>query len=94
FTKPTFLIDFDAQFITDFQRTTWDIAFNDSTMIEVALDQGVVTAGTRIDTIQEIELELKNGNPELLKTVAKLFELELALTPESRSKAARGFALI
>lgn len=94
FTKPKFLIDFGPQFVTDFMRTTWDIQLSDSTLIEVALDQGAISAGNRSIPIQEVEFELKGGNPEVLKATAHLFQVELGLTPEDRSKAARGFALI
>ncbi len=96
FTKSKFLIDFGPQFITDFMRTTWDVQLsdNDNTLIEIALDQGLISAGTRSAPIQEVEFELKNGNPEVLKAVANLFQVELGLISEDRSKAARGFALI
>lgn len=94
FAKPKFIIDFGPQFVTDFLRTTWDIQLCDNTVVEVALDRGLVSAGAQSTPIQEIELELKAGNPEVLKALGHLFAVELGLPVESRSKAARGFALL
>lgn len=94
FANAGFLKHFGPRFVTDFSRKTWDIELSDKTQIEVALDQGKITAGEQTTLLQELELELKAGNPETLKAVANLFQTELKLKPEDRSKAARGFALI
>lgn len=94
FNKPKFLENFGAQFVTDFTRTIWDIELSDKTVIEIALDQGNIIAGEHRTPLQEIELELKAGHAETLKALSTLFCTELGLTPEKRSKAARGFALL
>ncbi|NNM58718.1 MAG: CYTH domain-containing protein [Legionellales bacterium] len=84
---------FSPRFTTDFIREAWDIELSDQTLIEVALDRGIISVGEHSSPIQELELELKKGNPETLKAFANLFQVELGLSPENRSKAARGFAL-
>lgn len=64
------------------------------TVVEMDIDQGCVLAGKRKDTIGEVELELKEGKVEdLLAYIGQLAQ-HVPLYTESRSKYARGLALL
>ncbi|KXS38927.1 MAG: hypothetical protein AWU55_1022 [Halomonadaceae bacterium T82-2] len=79
-------------FTTDFERTSWWLEGPEAT-IEVALDRGEVRAGERRAPIEELELELKAGEPTALWRLAEDIADTLALRPANTSKAARGAAL-
>ncbi|RKZ37049.1 MAG: hypothetical protein DRQ49_16895 [Gammaproteobacteria bacterium] len=83
----------EALFTTDFTRTTWDLSLNDGSKIEVALDQGEIKTKTASIPLNEVELELKAGSPNVLYKVALTLQKTLPLTIENKSKAARGYAL-
>lgn len=78
---------------TAVRRTTWKVSRNGSE-IELALDQGRVTAAGRSEPIAEIELELKGGD------AADLFGLAIGIAEAGpvklgmRSKSERGFGLL
>ena len=80
-------------FETRVERTTRDIRV-DGAVVEVALDRGVIDADGIGAPILELELELKQGRPEALFTLARelagIAPLNLSLT----SKAQRGYALL
>lgn len=80
------------RFTTDFARRTWIVELENG-RIEVALDDGEVRAGGRRATIRELELELKDGDPAALWTLADTFAASVPLRPATASKAARGAAL-
>jgi triphosphatase len=82
------------QCMTVFDRTIWLIAYDETTLIEVALDQGDIRAADRSEPIQEVELELKKGDPAALRALGLALSQTLSLVPEHRSKASRGFALM
>ena len=64
------------------------------TVVEMAIDQGFISAGGKKETIDEIELELKEGSlADLLAYTAKI-TAEVPVFTESRSKYARGLALL
>lgn len=64
------------------------------TVLEMAIDQGFISAGGRKETIDEVELELKEGSlADLLAYTAKI-ATEVPVFTESRSKYARGLALL
>ena len=81
-------------FTTEFDRTVAVVEPVAGTRVEVCVDQGAIVAGTKRESICEIELELKEG------TVSALFELaqRLADVPDVRietdSKAHRGYRLV
>ena len=83
-------------FTTDFNRRVWLLEFRRS-KIEVALDQGIISAS--VDEIQkeqpicELELELKEGSPVALFSLARMLSRNLRLHPANESKASRGYAL-
>ncbi|OCG12274.1 hypothetical protein A9G09_10005 [Gilliamella sp. wkB292] len=79
-------------FSTNFKRQAWLILFANSE-IEVALDQGEIESnGTKLP-IQEVELEIKQGNKQdLINFAIELARFNLHLF--SQSKAARGYRLL
>lgn len=83
-------------FTTDFTRRSWLVVFRGAT-IEIAIDQGTIT--TRRDNqlfeqvISEVELELKEGNPVHLFSLARVLSRRVRLHPSADSKAARGYQL-
>lgn len=79
-------------FQTDFWRDTWLLEFHGA-QIEIALDLGKVISLTQETPICEIELELKNGNVQQLMELAQILGQDITLTPDSISKAQRGYAL-
>ena len=84
-------------FITEFQRTTWQIV-RGGDQAELALDIGEIRvgdirAGEARQAISEIEIELKAGAPEFLFDLATQLLEQVALGVEPRSKAERGYAL-
>ena len=66
---------------------------HDGARIELALDDGEVKAGQCHARIHEIELELKNGRPEALFSLALELAAEVPLSFEPASKAQRGWQL-
>jgi len=80
-------------FTTDFIRTTWHVSFDDGSLVEVALDQGVIKNSTAHFPLSEVELELKAGSPLKLYKIALTLQEELPLLIENKSKAAHGYAL-
>lgn len=83
---------------TDFKRRAWMIEPHQDLSIELALDEGEITArppgqapGSILSRpIRELEFELKKGHPLALFEVAIHFAGKLALMPENESKAQRG----
>ena len=95
-------VRFEAIFRTTVRRVLWIVARGDA-LIEVALDIGEITAerarASLQESICEVELELKRGDPSALVELA----LELlntddgqstALIPVVRSKSERGYQLV
>ena len=79
-------------FTTNFKRQTWLISFANSE-IEVALDLGQITSNGQSMPIQEVELEIKQGNKQdLLNFAIELSRFNLHLF--SQSKASRGYRLL
>lgn len=83
----------DALFETNFQRGAWMIE-TVSSSIEVVLDSGKVMHGDETDDISEVELELKEGEPEELFTIAEILTDSLPLRIGLISKAQRGYRLL
>ncbi|QKJ88721.1 inorganic triphosphatase [Paramixta manurensis] len=79
-------------FSTHFRRETWRVSYRQSE-IEVACDQGDISAGEFSEPLCEIELELQQGEREdLLAFAAELSKME-GVRLGSLSKAARGYHL-
>jgi inorganic triphosphatase YgiF len=83
-------------FRTQFERTARIVQYQGA-LIEVALDEGRITAGRRMEPICEIELELRRGSPvAIFKLALDLIgrgRQSLPLRPSVESKAARGYRL-
>lgn len=81
-----------AIFHTEFQRTAWQL-HQASGQVELALDQGDIRAAERCLPISEVELELKGGGADSLFDLVRQLLDSVALRPEPRSKAMRGYQL-
>ena len=80
-------------FTVDVVRTTYILDL-DGAVAELAIDNGKIIAGKRKDDIDEIEIELVEGEVgALMNFAAKMAELVPVFT-EKRSKFARGLALL
>ena len=83
-------------FSTDFKRQFTELRWprdGVETVVEVALDQGLVIAGKQQEAICEIELELRAGDPAALFELALELAADTALMPCDISKAERGYRL-
>ncbi|USD64909.1 inorganic triphosphatase [Vibrio sp. SCSIO 43136] len=80
-------------FSTDFTREQWLLSMADGSQVEVAFDQGVVTAGDKQTPICEVELELKSGQTDALFNLARTLCEEGGIRLGNLSKAARGYRL-
>ena len=85
-----------AKFVTAFERTTVPLVFPDSTMAVLSLDVGEVRAAAGGGRIQvcELEIEIESGHPHNLFELAHALAADVPLAIETRSKAARGYALL
>lgn len=81
------------RFGSDIQRTLMTLRFHDAD-IEVALDEGFLFAGERREPTEEIELELKSGEPVALFDFGLALVDTLPLRPSTLSKAARAAELL
>jgi triphosphatase len=85
-----------AIFTTDFVREKAEIAWGRGkakVVIEAALDLGKVIAGEGEEELCELELELRQGEPDALLELAAELAADLALMPCDISKAERGYRL-
>lgn len=83
-----------AQFTTHFQRTRMLFQEESGALIELALDQGEILAGERSAKLNEIELELKEGQALSLLRMGEALSQAIPLCLENRSKYARGLTLV
>jgi inorganic triphosphatase YgiF len=85
-----------AVFSTDFKRQFAELHWlraGVETVVEVALDQGLVLADEQQEEICEVELELREGDPAALLELALELAADIALMPCDISKAERGYRL-
>jgi inorganic triphosphatase YgiF len=75
-------------------RTTWDVYRDGKIVAEIALDRGTIHAGALEEAMHELEVEAKKGDREDIAAIVAPLVAALPLVPESRGKAARGFALL
>lgn len=80
-------------FVADFQRESRQLPLPEGGSVELALDRGVIRAGRRRASIQEIELELLDGSIDDLLAFAGTLRDAVRLVTEPRSKAERGYLL-
>lgn len=75
---------------TRLQRTSLQLALEDGTRAELAIDDGEILASGRSGDLTEVEIELLAGDPRGLYTIARILLPEGGLTFSRYSKAARG----
>lgn len=76
-------------------RHTWSVERDGEMVGEVALDQGVISAGGRTTRIHELEIELKgNGQRTDLTALEQRLLAALPLQPQPLGKVQRGLALL
>ena len=66
---------------------------DDSAVVELALDRGVLLGGGKELPFAEVEVEYKSGSQEAAVAFARALAHKFGLTPEARSKIARAQAL-
>jgi triphosphatase len=74
---------------TDVQRATRLVSVNGS-LVELALDQGRILSGTKSLPICELEVELKEGQPEHAVALARQWCAEYGLSLSSITKSMKG----
>ena len=84
-------------FITDVERTEWQLVFEDGSTIEAALDRGELQPGMASadwpsENICELELELKHGNASHIFELSLAIQAHIPLQIENVIKAQRGYA--
>jgi triphosphatase len=81
-------------FSTNFSRHTW-LIHHDDNVIELALDEGIISTmlGDSTIAINEIEIELVKGDEQALFTLAEQLMAVVTMKPSELSKAARGYSL-
>lgn len=80
-------------FTTDFQRQVWMFEQGE-TLIELVLDQGKVSTLEHNVDLLELELELKQGKPDVLFQLAQQLAEQCPLLMSDISKAERGYGLL
>ena len=81
-------------FSTRFSRTTAQLLTASGATVEMALDKGTIWSGLVGIPISELELELKEGSPSELLSLAARIAGRWHLSPEVKSKFARGLELL
>lgn len=80
-------------FETVIERATARRNTPDGATIEIALDRGTISTGTRKEHVKELELELKAGDPGALLDIARDIVPTGPFEPSRCSKADRGYRL-
>ena len=79
-------------FTVTVQRTTYILDLQGA-VVELAIDHGKITAGKAVDKIDEIEIELLEGDKGALLKLAADIAAQVPIFVEKRSKFVRGMAL-
>lgn len=85
--------EFIPLFETVVTRTTVPVLFGDS-QLEIALDRGYIRAKRHRKQLNEVEIELKQGDPIDLVHLAQRFADQFDVSYEVQAKSERGFALV
>ncbi|WP_440055192.1 CYTH and CHAD domain-containing protein [Pseudoalteromonas sp. T1lg65] len=80
-------------FTTNFIRRTWLVETESGSKIEVVLDKGEISAQGQIEPINELEIELIEGDREDLFSLADHLIKQAGMRLGLYSKAARGYRL-
>jgi triphosphatase len=86
-------IELEQILTTDINRTRSILELRDGTVVEAVLDEGIIIAGDRRETVRELELELRKGDPASIYRLALAMHASAPLTIVHESKAARGYRL-
>ncbi|HSB96311.1 MAG TPA: CYTH and CHAD domain-containing protein [Spongiibacteraceae bacterium] len=81
------------RFITDIERTRWNLQDAHGNAVAVSLDQGSIKSGQRTLQLNEVEIKLKHGEVQALFELASAWAATLTLIPETTTTAERGYAL-
>lgn len=82
-----------ALFTVDVQRITYILDY-DGAVAELAIDKGAIFCGDKSDSIDEVEIELMEGDVSTLLALKERIAAAVELRAENRSKFARGLALL
>ena len=82
-----------ASFETRCERSSWTLRRRDRSVVQVALDLGDMVAQDHGTPICELSLQLEAGQSGALFQVARQLAQQVAVLPESRSRAERGYTL-
>ena len=82
-----------ALFTVDVQRITYILDY-DGAVAELAIDKGAIFCGDKSDSIDEVEIELMEGDVSALLALKERIAAAVELRAENRSKFARGLALL
>lgn len=80
-------------FETSFRRTTWTFQNEPGHGIQLMLDRGWIAAAGNRESLSEVEIELQSGPINQIFELAESLAEKIALVPQSRSKAERGYNL-
>ena len=82
-----------ALFTVDVQRITYILDYAGA-VCELAIDKGAIRCGEKSDSIDEVEIELLEGEVQVLLELKERIAAAVTLRAEERSKFARGLALL
>lgn len=82
-----------ALFTVDVQRITYILDYAGA-VCELAIDKGAIRCGEKSDNIDEVEIELLEGEVQALLELKARIAAAVTLRAEERSKFARGLALL
>lgn len=82
-----------ALFTVDVQRITYILDYAGA-VAELAIDKGAIHCGDKSDSIDEVEIELIEGDVSALLALKERIAGAVELRSENRSKFARGLALL
>lgn len=82
-----------ALFTVDVQRITYILDYAGA-VCELAIDKGAIRCGEKSDSIDEVEIELLEGEVQALLELKERIAAAVTLHAEERSKFARGLALL
>ena len=91
--KKTLHTIFSTDFVRHYSLFTWHHD-GEKAEVEVALDNGIIHAGQKQDSISEVELELKKGSAKAMLAFAIELAKQFPLSPSDSSKAERGYRLL
>lgn len=80
-------------FTVDVQRITHILDYAGA-VCELAIDKGAIRCGEKSDSIDEVEIELLEGEVQALLELKERIAAAVTLRAEERSKFARGLALL